>query len=366
MACSNPWNSVFQVGSHHLAREFLKIGHEVAFISDPISPLHLIQSAELKKRMKLYLSGGKNEGRLWTYVPAALFTPHNKPLLRSSWLYRHWHQLTAPSIIKKAHKNGFGSVDLLYFDTPIQSFWTEVIEARRTVFRVADRNMGFRKASPALLLQEQKLIETVDHVVCSAKTLTDQIPGSSHLPNGVHVSHFSNKTPFPDELRNIPKPIAVYVGAIDYWFDFELIKELAQRLPNVSFVLIGPIRENPFKNVKNIYCLGPKDYSSIPSFLHASDVGIIPFDVKNYPELIHHVNPLKLYEYMACSLPVVATRWDELGRLNSPALLANSRDEFAEGILNSLRSPRDGLRAYAKKQDWSLRARELIALLNFD
>jgi hypothetical protein len=53
MACSNPWNSVFQVGSHHLAREFLKLGYEVAFISDPISPFHLLNSTGLKARFEL-------------------------------------------------------------------------------------------------------------------------------------------------------------------------------------------------------------------------------------------------------------------------------------------------------------------------
>src|SRR3990167_2008860 len=102
MACSNPWNSVFQVGSHHLAHQLLHMGYEVAFISDPISPLHLARGKELKKRLQLYAQPSSKQEPLWAYVPGALFTPHNAPLLRSRWLYKHWHQLTFPSLINLA------------------------------------------------------------------------------------------------------------------------------------------------------------------------------------------------------------------------------------------------------------------------
>ena len=116
MACSNPWNSVFQVGSHHIARQFIEMGYEVAFISDPISPLHIIGGSGLKKRFQIYRTGGENKGNLWAYVPGALLTPHNFPLLRSKWVHQYWHTLTIPNLIKKVKKRGFDQVDILYFD----------------------------------------------------------------------------------------------------------------------------------------------------------------------------------------------------------------------------------------------------------
>ena len=42
MAVANYYTSSFQVGSHHFARTFEKIGYQVLFISNPISPIHTL------------------------------------------------------------------------------------------------------------------------------------------------------------------------------------------------------------------------------------------------------------------------------------------------------------------------------------
>lgn len=364
MACSNPWTSVFQVGSHHLAREFLKVGYEIGYISDPISPLHLFKGASLKERFQLYRSGGVRKDRLWAYVPATPIPPQNKPLLRSEWVHRHWHQMTFPSVVRKAKENGFSEVDILYFDTPIQSFWLKEIRARKTVFRIADQNAGFKKSTPALLKLEEELIQGVDLVVCTAQTLVDSVKGSKYLPNGVPVAHFAKRGEIPPEYLTLPKPIAIYVGAIDYWFDYALIKKLAEELPHISFVLIGPVKENRFQNIRNIHLLGPRAYSEIPNYLQFANVGLIPFDVKSCPDLIHSVNPLKLYEYMASGLSVVATRWQELEHIGSPALLCSTAEEFKANLVQALQYPNPDLyRSYVKKLDWSSTAKQLIELL---
>jgi len=369
MVCSNSWTSLFQVGSHHLAREFVKLGYEVGYVSDPISPLHLLGSVGLKERYEIYKAGGIRDNGVWTYVPGTLIPPNNKPLLRSEWVHRHWHQMTYPNVVQKVIQQGFGEVDILYFDTAIHSFWIDQIRARKTVFRVADHNAGFKKSTPALLQMEKELIQKVDLVVCTAKSLMEEVapqtPRVAHLPNGVRMSHFSQENSVPKEYTNIPKPIAVYVGAIEYWFNYALVKKMALELPHVSFVLIGPAKENPFKELKNVYLLGPRSYSEVPDYLKHADVGMIPFDVENHPDLIHNVNPLKLYEYMACGLPVVSTRWRELETIDSPALLCRSADEFKEGILAALREPQSKqfYQNYAAKQDWSTRGKQLIELL---
>ncbi|MBX7066584.1 MAG: glycosyltransferase [Parachlamydiales bacterium] len=368
MAASNAWNSVFQVGSHHLAREFLKMGHEVAFISDPISPLHLLGGSQLKERFELYQNGGLRDQNLWAYVPATLLPPTNKPFLRSEWVYRYWHQYTFPSVVKKAKANGFGEVDILYFDSPIQSFWLKEIHSRKTVYRMADHAAGFKKATPAHLKLEKELIENVDLVVCTAKNLIDSIQGNpkrvEHLPNGVPLAHFSKPGKMPPEYTLISRPIVLYVGAIEYWFDFELVKKLAKELPQISFVFIGPVKQNRLPPMKNIHFLGPRPYAEIPNYMQCANVGWIPFDVKNYPDLIHNVNPLKLYEYMASGLPVVSTRWKELENIDSPAYLCDGPEEFKTNLLRALNAKHGPVeRRFAAGLDWSSRAQQLIDVI---
>src|SRR5579864_3792432 len=102
MACSNDWESPFQVGSHHLARGLVRAGYDVAFISDPISPWHLCRgwTADLRRRLAIYRAGGRRalDGHVWAYVPAAFLTPHNKPLLRSQAVLRSWQRWTWPNV----------------------------------------------------------------------------------------------------------------------------------------------------------------------------------------------------------------------------------------------------------------------------
>ena len=114
MACAKYWTSQLQVGSHHIARSFANKGWEVAFISDPISPLHLLKpSPGLKSRYTIYKEGGLREGNIWSYVPGALMTPHNHSFLKSPWVHHHWHQLTLPAVISKVKKQGVDCPDLL-------------------------------------------------------------------------------------------------------------------------------------------------------------------------------------------------------------------------------------------------------------
>lgn len=366
MACANSWTSVFQVGSHHLAREFAKMGYQVAYLSNPISPFHLL--GDVRERYQIYRAGGIREDSVWAYVPATLLPPHRAPLLRSEWVHRHWHQLTFPSVLRRVEKEGFREVDILYFDTAIQSFWLEHIQADKTVFRMADQNAGFKSSTRALLKREKELIRRVDLVVCTAKTLADSVGEEAvrvaHLPNGVPLDHFAKPRGKPRELEQIPGPIALYVGAIDYWFDHATVHALALALPQVSFVLIGPVKGKEIPPLPNLHFLGPRSYAQIPQYLQCADVGLIPFDVQNYPDLIHHVNPLKLYEYMACGLPVVATRWRELENIDSPAFLCDSVEEFRENLLRALQTPNPDLyRSYAQTLDWSTRATQLLELL---
>ena len=222
MACCNYWNSPFQVGSHHIANGFLELGWEVAFISDPISPLHLLNgvSDELKEGYKIYYSNGVRycNNRLWTYVGGALCTPHNKPILKSKWLYKNWFKFTYPNIISEVKKQGFGEVDLLYLDSITQFFWLDNIKYKKAIFRIADKNVGFAKFSDNARIIEREIAQKVNIVLYTARNLKDYVldmePRETlYFPNGVNFDHFANGSKeMPCDMKNIPKPIAIYRG----------------------------------------------------------------------------------------------------------------------------------------------------------
>lgn len=328
----------------HLARGFIEAGWDVAFVSDPVSPLHILNgfSKDLRERFDIYLSGGIDDfdGRLWAYVPGALLTPHNKAVLRTEWVHRNWPKLTWPDIVNKVINKGFGEVDLLYFDSVNQSFWLDAVRFKKSVFRVADKNTGFARYTPAMGKLEHKLARSVDTVIYTAQNLKNYVQdmqpkNTLHVPNGVNFAHFAgNPGVLPEEYKKIPKPIVVYVGAMEEWFDYRLLNQAAEALPDTSFVLIGPDKfaRTRLKKLPNIHLLGRRNYADLPMYLQHANIGIIPFDVHGHPELVNSIHPLKLYEYMACGLPVVSVSWDELKNLNSPAVLCQTAEQFITGI----------------------------------
>jgi glycosyltransferase involved in cell wall biosynthesis len=155
---------------------------------------------------------------------------------------------------------------------------------------------------------------------------------------------------------------------MEQWFDFALVSRATERLSDVSFVLIGPNRlaTERLPPRPNLHLLGSRPFAELPAYLHNADVGIIPFDVKNCGELVHSINPLKMYEYMACGLPVVAVAWDELQHLQSPARLCDTTEEFIRAIADAVSQPydRNSSVRFAREHDWSASYRMLQEYLS--
>jgi glycosyltransferase involved in cell wall biosynthesis len=112
--------------------------------------------------------------------------------------------------------------------------------------------------------------------------------------------------------------------------------------------------------------LGRRPYDQIPRYLHNADVGLIPFDVRGHASVVNTVHPLKLYEYLACGLPVVAPSWPELEAIGSPARLCRTPEEQIAAIRSAIAEPLDPSagRHFAEAADWRGRAALLLKELS--
>lgn len=371
IAAPNYYTSVFQVGSHHYARAFEKLGYQVAYISDPISPLHKLfsNSNSLNERERIYNANGFWEGNIWYYVPKALITPQNKPLLSSKFILDHWYQTAKVSLVNLLKLNGFENVDILWFDSPLFHFLLDEISHQNSILRLADDSKGLG-ASEAHFKKELEIGSKVNRVVYTAQTLFktyNKINDKSkmfYMPNGINLKDFENSSnAVPDNLYDIPEPRVLYIGAIDQWFNIDLVYDSALAYPEYNFVLIGKyhIPIDKLLALENIHFLGTVPHDRIYAYLHNCSIGIIPFKQNDFVESIH---PLKLYEYLAYDLKVVSMKWKELEQFQDYCLLANTEDEFIELLSSDKEFNKKDIDLFLSNCNWVNKLEKILYFQN--
>ena len=115
-------------------------------------------------------------------------------------------------------------------------------------------------------------------------------------------------------------------------------------------------RQNPSQQVIGII------HDKLAGYAKNWDLAIIPFKIS---ELSRGVDPLKVYEYLAMSLPVVTTGMPHLENL--PGVTNVDRpDEFEKAVRASLSEPFDleAVNNYLQGQTWRNRTSEILKLVN--
>lgn len=114
-------------------------------------------------------------------------------------------------------------------------------------------------------------------------------------------------------------PVVGYVGTFAKWHGIDVLVEagiqVLQRFPEASFLMVGPYFEHVQKEVQErgishaFIFTGPIAYVDIPRYINAADVLVAPYDAsKSALRRAYGIgSPLKVFEYMACGKPVIAS-----------------------------------------------------------
>jgi len=366
---ANYYTSRYQVGVHNYARAFEKLGYEVAFISDPISPLHYIFSDKNTycERKQISKKKGDVEGNIWFYVPESYITPQNKFILSSKYIFENWYKYCKTNFIDLLKVKGFDDVDILWVESSLYAFLLDKIKYKKSILRLADYSKGFNDSWGLFYNKEIEIANKVDRIIYTAKSLYNlyrEIKNKNkmvYISNGIDLDWVEKADRnLPTEYLTILEPRVLYVGMIDHWFNLELVYNSAMKLPNYNFIFIGNsnIDLSKLKELSNVYILGPKPHSQISKFLSHSNIGIIPFKQN---EFVDAINPIKIYEYAAFNLKVVSTYWEEVECLEEYFSICKDNSEFISALKSPNTQDKNKVMKWLLEQDWKKKALKAIS-----
>ena len=209
-----------------------------------------------------------------------------------------------------------------------------------------------------LLNSEKRIARKSDIIFATSDYLSDHIFNLSGknpvlIENGVDYDNFyAGKEA---ELTGIPKPRLGFVGGLKQKIDFDLLSYIAEKAPQLNIVLIGPkadqkiVSFEKMLNYNNVYHVGAVDYSKIPLYMRALDVGLLPYRFTEYNKAI---SPLKLFEYLAAGLPAVGQGLPSIKKYAEKGVYYHTHtyEEFLSGCLAAIKAKDNNIFTQKRKE----------------
>jgi glycosyltransferase involved in cell wall biosynthesis len=132
------------------------------------------------------------------------------------------------------------------------------------------------------------------------------------LPSGVDTNLFS-----PGASRRTNGPTVLFMGTIYRFSGLDRVirdwKSVLAVFPTATLLIVGAGEDqtrlaalaHEVGVTSNVTFTGMQPYSALPEFIRSSDICINPFELNG---ITGKILPTKLFQYLACGKPVVATR----------------------------------------------------------
>lgn len=283
----------------------------------------------------------------------------------------------AREIVKATRKLGMDNFILINDKDMFNSFYLkELLKPEAYIYLDRDKTvvMDYWKKHGTKL--EPKLVRKSDAVICNSydfeKYNKQFNQNSYYIGNGVDLELFDIKKQYevPNELKNIPKPIIGYVGALlSLRLDIDLMYSSAISNPDKSFVFIGPeddeFAKSKLHELENVYFLGKRHKNIVPAYVNH-------FDVCINPQIVNEVTignfPLKIVEYLSLGKPVVAIETNTMNELfPEVTYIAKNQPEFDRLIDKAIREDSDEKRErrvnFTKQFSWNKVANNVLAVI---
>lgn len=313
----------------------------------------------------------ENGGSLHLLTPPPIF-PTN--FLQPGPLYQWFHKRNVKRVNKSINKAlkrlGMTKDTILInsFNPDFGAYSKNAIPNSVEIYHCYDEISAAEWAAKHGAPAEQLYLPMVDATVVTSEGLLQTKKGST--PACYLVKNGVNYAMFHEGYTEAPKkPIIGYVGAIDFRSDYELLEKCFLAYPDYEFHFVGKVMEERIDEILkkhgNVKLFGSKAATELPAFLKTCAVGIIPFEINEFTKGVY---PLKINEYLATGIPVISTRFGQLGDFESIASLHADHEGFVQALKNEIENDnpklRQGRAYFAEQNSWYGRVNEFSSLIN--
>lgn len=372
------WDFIWQ-GHQEIMSTLAKNGNRVLFIENTgVRIPGMKDIPRLKKRIKNWFRGVKGIRReidnLYVFSPLILPFPYSRI---ARWINLH---LVLPVLEKWMKALEFSDpIVWTFLPTPLSLVIADNLVKKILIYYCIDNFSASSVSVKKIRSSEIKFLKKADLIFVTSHALYNYCSRYSKkvytFPFAVNFQEFeevrlSKENFLPDEFRDIKRPIVGYVGGVHKWIDQNLIKEIAEKYLDYSFVFVGPLQTDIslLTKLKNIHFWGPKEHNELPKYIKPFDACIIPYLLTDYTK---NVYPTKLNEYLVMGKPVVSSYLTEIEAFNEEyrniVYVGKNAEEFGEYINLAINEDSKGLRKrrieVAKENSWENHIEQMSELI---
>ena len=371
----NDWDNEIWTNQHHLMSRLAASGSTILFVESLGLRRPRLGSRRdvrrIARRLRTGLAAPQMRDGVTVLSPLVVPVHSNRAVRRLNAV------VLRAQVAGAARALGIGD-PILWGYVPQAEVLLDVVDPALVIYHCVDdiaAQEGIDSASFAAA--EARFARRADLVIASAPALADRMRTLSdnvlYAPNVADTALFATALepgPIDPGIAALPEPRIVFVGAIAAnKIDFELLIAVASARRDWAFALVGPVGlGEPGTDVSalaaqpNVHLLGARPQAALPDVLRGASAGVIPY---RSSRLTASIFPMKVYEFLAAGVPVVATGLPALDGIDGVELVAGERATVA-ALQRALGEPADRRRARseaARAHSWEARLAEIGAAL---
>lgn len=281
------------VSKHHYAITLARSGHLVFFLDPPDESLQEFVLVPVDGHPNLTVVRGPKVAAGLSFYP---------PFLRR-WRETSW--------LARLEKTTGCHIDVIWLFENSRFYDMRFAGNRLKIYHQVDLNQDFHPATAAA---------TADICFCTTDFICEKLLLHNARVFKIHhgLAEFDRTTqlsPTQQACFDRPGSHAVYIGNLDMaYLDADLLTDIARRLPDVCFHLVGGYSDGGVLRIKarhipNVVWWGKVSSDLIPAILDSADVMVVTYKARQY--MAQLASPHKFMEYLASGKVIASTYTDE-------------------------------------------------------